>query len=322
MLLSLGLIILQQKRTPVHKCATQLYSVSMHDLTQLQSFRSVVLSGSVRAAADRLAFTPSAVSHHIKSLERETGLQLFHRIGRRIEVSEAGRMLLAEVDEVFRALGGLDERIADLAAGRHQQMTIGYFGSAGAQWLPDLVAYLENAHPQTAVRLTLTEGDFVPGEADLHLVVTGSPDSAWGAAWSSELLLADPYCVAVPHGHRFAGRLSVSLAELAEEPWIDSEFRDGACRQVLVDACAAAGVEARYRHQAQDYAIALAMVDRGLGVTILPQLGLGAAQGDFEVLAIADPPARYVHAVTSAQSRHSGLVDDAVRALRELAAAS
>lgn len=295
----------------------------MYNLTHLQSFRSVALSGSVRATAERLAFTPSAVSHHLKSLERETGLQLFHRIGRRIEVSSAGRMLLSDVDEVFQALGRFEASVVDLTEARHEQLTIGYFGSAGARWLPELVAHLENSHPHTAVRLTLTEGGLVPGVADLHLVVTGSPDSTWGAAWSSEVLLADRYCVAVPHDHRFAGRTSVGLAELAEEPWIDSEFRDGACRQVLVDACAVAGIEARYRHQAQDYTIALAMVDRGLGLTLVPQLGLGTAQGDFEVLAIADPaPIRYIHAVTSSQARHSEPIGDAVRALRDLASAS
>ncbi len=317
--LSLASAWMKEKRTFEHNCAGIAYARDMRDLRQLQSFRSTALCGSVRAAAERLGYTPSAVSAQIRALERDIGFDLFVRGGRRLIVSEAGSELVAAIDEVFGAVAVLDERIADLAAARLGCLTIGYFSSAGARWLPDLVAYLENTHPASGVRLELTDGHVKPAGFEVQLVVTAERELATPSGMSSRILLADDYVAAVPTGHECTRLSAVSLAQLRALPWIDNELRDSSCRQMLIDACRSAGVEPVFRHQAHDYATALDMVDRGLGATVLPRLGLRGTREHVSVIEILTPrPVRFIHVVYVNNGPLAAMAADAVRALGDL----
>lgn len=295
----------------------------MRDLRQLQCFRSVALIGSVRGGAERLGAAPSAVSQQIRALEKELGLDLFSREGRRLTLTAVGREMLVEAERVFEALGALEDRAGELREQRSQRLVIGYFSSAGARWIADLVAYLEFSHPDLSVRLELTDGGLVEDGPDLQLLVTGDDDLALPDQMGSELLLDDPYVAAVPRGHALAEREEVTLAELTVLPWIDNDdlTSDGRCRQVFVDGCRAAGVDVAFRHQAHDYRTALEMVDRGLGATVLPRLGLVGAGEDTAVLRIVDPPLmRRIHLARRLSTSHPVAIDDARRALQDLVA--
>src|SRR5690349_7462778 len=111
----------------------------MLDPHRLRVFRSVVASGSVQAAADNLGLTSSAVSQHLAALQKETGLTLFQRVGRGIAPTEAALVLDAQSDEVMSQWNRLDQVVTDLRDGRSGRLSIGYFSSAGATWMPSLV---------------------------------------------------------------------------------------------------------------------------------------------------------------------------------------
>ena len=115
-----------------------MYSAAMRDLKQLQSFRSTALAGSVRGAAERLATAPSAISHQIRALEAELGLELFTRDRRRLVLTPIGRELLIDVERVFESLGELEDRATELRDSRVRRLVIGYFSSAGARWMATL----------------------------------------------------------------------------------------------------------------------------------------------------------------------------------------
>ncbi|MGP9536518.1 LysR family transcriptional regulator [Brachybacterium sp. AOP43-C2-M15] len=294
----------------------------MRDLRQLQCFRSTALVGSVRGGAGRLGTAPSAVSQQIRSLEADLGLELFSRDGRRLSLTAVGRELLVEVEGVFEALGELEDRAAELREKRSERLVIGYFSSAGARWIADLVAYLEFTHPGLSVRLELTDGGLVEDGQDLQLLVTGDEELGTPVGMGSEQLLVDPYVAAVPRGHALAAREAVSLAELAVLPWIDNDdlaSSDGRCRQIFVDGCRTAGVDLAFRHQAHDHRTALEMVDRGLGATVLPRLGLSGVGASTVVLPVIDPPlARRIHLAWHRVTPHGAVIEDARRALRDL----
>lgn len=296
----------------------------MRDLRHLQSFRSTALIGSVRGAADRLGVAPSAISHQIRTLENDLGLELFTRQRRKLSLTPTGRALLADVEKVFASLGELEDRATQLRQERAERLVIGYFSSAGARWIPDLVAYLEFTHTSLSVRLELTDGDISEHGVDLQLVVATSEPLAVPASMESELLLVDPYVAAVPRGHPLARRETVTLEELRALPWIDNDdmtASSGRCRQVFLDACRVSGVDLTFRHQAHDYRTALDMVDRGLGTTILPSLGLLGAGGSTAVLRIVDPSLeRHIHIVWCVEGPHADAISDARRALRDLVA--
>lgn len=296
----------------------------MIDLRSLQCFRSTALTGSVRGAADALGMAPSAVSQHVRALERSLGIELFVRRGRRLRLSPEGRRLLGEAEAVFTALGALEDRAADLRSARSRRLTIGYISSAGTPWMADLVAYLENRHPDLSVRLELTEGDVDDDGPDLQLVVSGEHGLTLPGGMESELLVVDPYVAAVPREHPLAAAPAVRVTELAAVPWIDNDDTgpgSGRCRQVFVDACRTAGVEPVFRHEAHDYRTALEMADRGLGATILPRLAAGAAGPGLVLVPFVDPGLRRViHLVWRGQGPDGRVIADARRALHELVA--
>lgn len=296
----------------------------MRDLKQLQYFRSTALAGSVRGAGARLGTAPSSISQQIRALEHDLGLELFTRVGRRLELTPVGKELLVEAEKVFEALGSLEDRATDLRAERSERLVIGYFSSAGAHWIADLVAYLEFVHPSLSVRLELTAGGVVETGQDLQLVVSGERELVVPASLGSELLLGDPFLAAVPRAHPLAARGSVTLEDLTALPWIDNDdfsTSDGRCRQIFLDACRVSGLDMTFRHQAHDYRTALEMVDRGLGATILPRLGLVGVGEATAVLPIVEPRIeRWVHVVWCRETPIAGAVADGRRALRDLVA--
>src|SRR5690625_814859 len=110
----------------------------MLDPTRLRVLRSVVETGSIRASAEALGYTPSAVSQHLSILRRETGLELLERSGRGVRVTETARAVTQEAGKVLDALDALDHRVADLRAGRARAVNVGYATSVAATWVPEL----------------------------------------------------------------------------------------------------------------------------------------------------------------------------------------
>ena len=149
----------------------------MLDLHRLRVLRSVVTSGSVAGAASNLGYTSSAVSQHLAALQRETGLVLLERSGRGVRPTAAGLALAQEADALLARLGEAETRVADLRSSRSSALTIAYFASVGAVWLPEVVAGLLEAVPHVRLSLRLVnEPPDDPGErADVQLVGRAQP---------------------------------------------------------------------------------------------------------------------------------------------------
>src|SRR5262245_22588881 len=208
------------------------------DISRLRVLRAVVATGSIRASAAALGYTPSAVSQQLAVLARETGLQLFERVGRGIEPTTAGRSLAAEAETLFEALNRVEQVAGDLREGRVGRLQIGYFGSAGAAWLAPTVAVLRAEFPDLRLDLRMTE--FAPADPDVDIFVEeqggGHPPQV-----DVRTLAADPYLAVVRVDDPLAEQAEVALADLAARQWVDNDIREGPCRQVLANACAQAG---------------------------------------------------------------------------------
>lgn len=309
-----------EKRTPLHICTEFSYIRRMTNVVQLQSFKSVATTGSVRSAALHLGLSPSAVSHHLKLLEQDSGLTLFQRQGRGLCLTDTGSAIMGEVDGVLDSSSRLQQRITDLKDSRVNRLSISYFSSAGNRWMPELVLFLEHRHPHTAVQLSLAEGQWHESRSDIQIVITETREPALPPQINCSFLLEDPYVVAVPEGHELATRSEVSLTEIERLPWIDNEQGDGPCRTILFDACARAGIRVQFKHEAHTFVAALHMVSRGLGVTLLPRLGIDQLPEGVVIVPLAAPePIRYVHAISDPDHPQQDAIDDALTALRELA---
>lgn len=271
----------------------------MVDVPRLRLLRAVVETGSIRATASALGYTPSAVSQQLTALQRETGLRLFDRVGRGIEPTPAARTLAAEAEPLFEALSRVDGVIGDLRSGRVGRLSIGYFGSAGTAWLPAIVAGLHADFPDLRLDLRMTELDEPnDSECDIDLFVEGAGERST-ETYDVRRLIGDPYHAVVRGDHALASRSEVPLAELAGERWVDNDLRDGACRRVLLAACAEAGFAPEFAVETHDYRTAIPFVATGIGITAIPELGLVDLPADLVAVPIVSPtPIRQVSVAT------------------------
>jgi DNA-binding transcriptional LysR family regulator len=289
----------------------------MLDVRRLQALRAVIAGGSVTAAARNLGYTPSAVSQQVGSLERQTGMVLLERVGRGVQPTAAGRLLAEHAGIIAKHVADAEAALADLKAGRTGRLAICYFASAGAALMPPALAWLRRHHPDIQVSLNLIDPeDPLPAvqrrEADLALVVGHRDDSRDGVRL--EHLVDDPYRAVLPAGHPLAEREVLDLADLADEPWISNAWRGGPCVTPVLDACAAAGFTPRFAVDGEDFSTAQAFVAAGLGVSLIPQLGLTTVHPAVAVRPVRNPePIRTISAAiretSAAQPALQGFLD-------------
>lgn len=311
----------QHKQTfvPVH--SVQLYDRAMLDAHRLRIFRAVVSTGSVNGAASSLGYTPSAVSQHIASLQKETGLRLVEKVGRGIRPTEVGRAFAEESRHVLERLAALESVAGDLRAGRVGRVTVGYFASAGATWIAPAVAALVREFPGVRLDLRLIElGGTDPFEPDVELYIDGAPSSPL-AGYAVQMLIDEPYVAVVPETHPLAGAASVSLRELQHEDWIDNDVMRGPCRQVVLDACAEVGFAPAFHVETQDYPSAVAFVATGVGITVLPRLGAAMLPPGLCAVPVVDPvPTRRIMLRVRNVVRDNPAVQRVAELLRDCAA--
>ncbi|MHB9850687.1 LysR family transcriptional regulator [Streptomyces sp. Tue6028] len=296
----------------------------MLDVRRMQVLRAVVGCGSVTGAAADLGYTPSAVSQQIAALEREAGTELLERVGRGVRPTPAGLLLTEYADVIGRKVAEAETALADLLSGRTGRLAVRYFATAGAALVAPAIARFRSEHPGVEVELKLTDPedplpDVKEGRADLALVVGPRDPVPDGVRLVH--LLDDPYRVVLPRGHRLAGRRTPALADLAGEPFVGSEW-PGPCLAAQLDACAAAGFTPGFVVQSEDYVTAQGFVAAGLGVSLIPRLGLGGRHPDVVVRKVRDPePMRAIYAAVreSAPERPAlrGLLDALSTVARE-----
>jgi molybdate transport repressor ModE-like protein len=251
----------------------------MLDVRRMRVLREVAHQGSFSAAAEALSFTQSAVSQHVAALERETGTRLVERGPRGARMTDAGRALVSHTDAILSRIDDAEEELAAIAGLREGRLRLASFQSAGATLVPRAVAAFRDRHP--GVELAMIEAEpqaatehLLAGEIDLALVYDYEPiRSMLDRDLDLTVLLEDPYDVILPRGHVLAERESLRLADLADDSWIAASDRSG-CRQILERACQDAGFEPRVAFEADETMAAQALVAAGVGVTLLPRLGL------------------------------------------------
>jgi DNA-binding transcriptional LysR family regulator len=262
------------------------------DVHRLRVLRAVVADGSIQGAAASLGYTPSAISQHLTALQKETGLTLIQRSGRGIEPTAAGRTVAAEAARIFERIADLDSLVADLRTGRVGTLSVSYFASAGATWIPPVVATIGREFPRLRLDLRLVELlDNNAGLPDVAISVDGA-ESRELTGYRVRPLLTEPYLAVVPTTSALARREQVDLIELRDEAWVDNDVARGPCRQIVLDACSSVGFAPAFRVETQDYATAIRFVAEGMGITVIPRLCLDALPEATVAVAIVNPTPR------------------------------
>src|SRR6266851_3906813 len=128
-------------------------SVRLVELRQLEYFAAVANHGTYTAAADRLHVAQPALWKQVHELEREVGLPLFERVGRRVQITTAGRQLLDRANQLLTSASRFRGLADELRLGRTGRVRVGCFAPHIAAFLAPVLAAFRLRHPDIAVEL-------------------------------------------------------------------------------------------------------------------------------------------------------------------------
>lgn len=237
------------------------------DLLQLRYFRAVARHEHISRAAEELRIAQPSLSRTIARLEAELGCPLFHRRGRRIRLNEYGTVFLRHVD---RALSELDDGRRALLDAREGGLGGVAVASETLLTITRLLGAFRAAYPRADVRLFQSDADEMArrlraGEVDF--CVASQPLAGGGLA--SVELLREEVLLAVPLGHRLDGRESVTVRELADEPFVTT--RRGHWQRTLLDRLfTAEGLTPRLSCEGDEPGSIQDLISAGLGIGLIP----------------------------------------------------
>jgi len=272
----------------------------------LEVFRTVARHGSFTTAARSLRYTQSAVSRQIAALEAEIGARLFDRLPRGVVLTEEGRTLLPHAEAILDRLTAARRDLDTLRGLGGGQLRVGAFPTAVAALVPRALAAFRAAHPN--ITLSLVEGRtpmllerLVAGDADVAVVSSSSSPATAIDPTRFDLhhLLDERLLVAVPRHHRLAGRDTVRLSELADDPFIVGSAN---AEETLLRASLPSGFHPRIDIVAADWTGKLGCVAAGLGVALVPALAARSTPADITLLRLHadDESIRRIFAATVA----------------------
>ena len=241
------------------------------ELSQLRYAVAIAETGNFTRAAERCHVTQPSLSQQILNLESEVGHKLFHRLGRKAVLTEAGitfieraRRILFEVENAAKELSdhpSLDRRI-----------TVGALPTIMPYLLTPLIARCRTEHPNLLIharedfRADLMRG-VVEGELDLALVTLPVKDPRV----SIEPLLTEPLLLVVGKGHPFASRTEININDISEETFVttaDSSMLNAQIRSIFGDH----NFTLKIGYRCAQVITLKAFVAMGAGISILPQV--------------------------------------------------
>lgn len=262
----------------------------MHDLRRLQVLLAIAEHGSFSEAAVELGYAQSVVSHHVAALEHELGVQLVDRGSRPVQLTEAGQRMREHARAILGQVGDAEAEIRAIGGLRAGSLRMSAFLAAGISFIPEVVRDFCAAHPGIDLRLEQRSSDAALEDlraGALDLAVIWTPDQARnvGESLASEVLGLEPYRIVLPATHRLARRRTVSLGDLAGEPFIYPRESRDANRYVawLRERCAEAGFEPDLRYPVDDVMVGHAFVATGLCVGLLPHLAVSGGRAAVQL---------------------------------------
>ncbi len=242
------------------------------DLANLRAFAAVAQHRSFSVAAQQLHLTQPAVSKRIAVLEDGLGVALFDRIGRQVELTEAGQALLARVPDVEQSLRRAEQAVQDLRGDVTGPLRLATSHHIGLHRLPPVLSLFQERYPAVQLAIEFLDSEQAyerlrRGDIELAVVTLGPGDAS---QLTSEALWDDPLSIMVGQRHPLAHRRSLSLKTLAEHPAVLPGL-DTFTGQIVHRHFDSAGLTLQLR-MATNYLETLRMMAAvGLGWTVLPR---------------------------------------------------
>lgn len=256
------------------------------DARDVHLVRAIVEAGGATGAAKRLNLSQSAVSHQLRGLEDRLGVKLFERLGKRLQVTEAGTRLVEVGQQVLAPLLQLELELKRSALKHRPKLRLGTQCNTAYHWLPKVLTTLMKEHAEVDLMLA---GDAVgdansalaSGQLDLVLSVAGTVHSRF----KQVPLFRDELVLIVPRGHALASKKYVEGQDLVNETLIIGNTSSVERRRVSKLVFGPRTAPARVLRVSVVEAI-FELVHAGMGVSIQPTFALSGRLSRGELTAV------------------------------------
>ncbi|HIE6632216.1 LysR family transcriptional regulator [Bacillus luti] len=260
------------------------------ELRQLKYFLAVSKELHFTKAAEKLNISQPSLSQQIRALEHELGMPLFDRIGKKISLTEAGKILLLHTKTIFREIEQARSAIQDLNGLQHGSLTIGSLLTVVNYLLPPAILNFNKLYPNIELSvLGLRTGDIreklLQNELDIGITFLPVQDKEIVSIplYKSELTLV------VPTGHTLTERSHISIVELQGYPLILLP-KNFFLTELITSHCQQFDFTPKSILEISTMESLIQMVSKGMGITVLPKPYIDFLQNtNIQALKIKDP---------------------------------
>jgi len=238
-------------------------------LRQLRTFKTVADLNSFSLAAQRLKLSQPSVSYQVKELEETLGLPLLDRLGKRVQLTEAGTLLYGYARRMLDVLDEVTVAIEEIRGIKRGSLRVGASTTVGIYLLPAALGAFKKLHPGLVISLeigtrTRVQEQVLRNELDLAVVGPASKDPELAII----PFLSDELVVVAPAGHPLESSRSLGLKELADQPFIMREVASGS-RLSFEKAARKAGARLKVAMELGSNGAIKHAVESGLGLAVI-----------------------------------------------------
>ncbi|MBP2651050.1 MAG: transcriptional regulator [Firmicutes bacterium] len=260
-------------------------------MNRYDAFITIIETGSFTKAAEKLGYTQSAISQIVHSLEQELATTLLLRSRKGITLTPDGEELLPYIKELRNSYRELIEKQKEMQGLQSGLVRIGTFSSVSCHWLPGLMKDFKERYP--SVNFELHQGEYT---SIAQLIKQGSVDFGFvNPAAVSNLntipLKQDEMLAVIPTNHPLVAAEKVSLKELSSEPFILLD--EGQLSEPL-EFFKQNNLQPNIQYQVHDDYTIMSMIEKGLGISILPELILNRINYNIITKKISPPILRTI----------------------------
>lgn len=242
------------------------------DIRDMQYVMELARCRSFTKAAEALHITQPTLSKMIKSLEEELGVQLFTRVGKQVELTDAGQVILSQAGEIVEAFRSITSELHDLTQLGRGRIRIGLPPMVGASFFPRVMSRFRSRYPGLEIQLVeegskKLEAEVAEGRLDMGVVLMPTDENRF----DTFTIIRERLQLIVPPDHPLADKRRVALQELSGEPFI--LFReDFGLHGKIIAECRRAGFQPNVLYESSQWDFMAEMVAAGLGVALLPEV--------------------------------------------------
>lgn len=244
--------------------------------------------GSLTKAGQTLGYTQSYLTQTMKAFEEEVGFPLLVKTNRGVEPTREALMLMPAMRRIIKSEEQFEQEMAELNGLHKGTIRIGTFVSTSVYWVPQIIEYFQNNYPEVVFQIEeLGHDELISGLIDGSLDIALMSDPGPRASISFIPILDDPMLLTLPTGHELCRYDCVPVGILKDYPFIMTyRTYDKDPHKIFEDG----GFVPEVRYYSRDDFAVLSMVQRGLGLAILPELTINEFPGKYETRML-DPEA-------------------------------